>query len=333
MQQASSRANSSLDSSRTDEPHDRCASVNTCADLLRPSQWSVRIDARARRAGDRVAAVSRSVGRRHSSTASCRRRGRRRTTSRGASRCKGRGWSSPVAWNDTGLRHLGDQPGRVQGAVDRHLRQRLRRGTGRSRACPKTKSNKRVIARDIELTSESGEIRYMVYAFDANDRQAAVGARSAQGRAVRRTASQEHVRVGNAGHRRRAALRATSATSGSSAYSLDGKLLWTTRFDPQPMYLDFGTAASPVVHDGRVFVVHDNEGKSFVAAVDAKTGKQLWTDRARPAGGRRARAGHRPSSGTEAQTGAHARLIVDRPRSTPSATTRRRARSCGGCAG
>ena len=60
------------------------------------------------------------------------------------------------------------------------------------------------------------------------------------------------------------------------AYSLDGKLLWTTRFDPQPMYLDFGTAASPVVHDGRVFVVHDNDGKSFVAAVDAKTGKQLW---------------------------------------------------------
>jgi outer membrane protein assembly factor BamB len=63
---------------------------------------------------------------------------------------------------------------------------------------------------------------------------------------------------------------------GLFAYSLDGKLLWTTRFDPQPMYLDFGTAASPVVHDGRVFVVHDNEGKSFVAAVDAKTGKHLW---------------------------------------------------------
>ena len=48
------------------------------------------------------------------------------------------------------------------------------------------------------------------------------------------------------------------------------------RFDPQPMYLDFGTAASPVVHDGRVFVVHDNDGKSFAAAVDARTGKQLW---------------------------------------------------------
>ena len=37
---------------------------------------------------------------------------------------------------------------------------------------------------------------------------------------------------------------------GLFAYSLDGKPLWTARFDPQPMYLDFGTAASPVVHDG-----------------------------------------------------------------------------------
>ena len=38
---------------------------------------------------------------------------------------------------------------------------------------------------------------------------------------------------------------------GLFAYSLDGKPLWQVRFDPQPMYLDFGTAASPVVHDGQ----------------------------------------------------------------------------------
>ena len=60
------------------------------------------------------------------------------------------------------------------------------------------------------------------------------------------------------------------------AFSLEGKPLWNVRFDPQPMYLDFGTASSPVVADGRVFVVHDNDGKSFAAAIDARTGKQLW---------------------------------------------------------
>ncbi len=63
---------------------------------------------------------------------------------------------------------------------------------------------------------------------------------------------------------------------GLFAYSLDGKPLWNVRFDPQPMYLDFGTAASPVVHEGKVFVVHDNDGKSFAAAIEARTGKQLW---------------------------------------------------------
>jgi outer membrane protein assembly factor BamB len=63
---------------------------------------------------------------------------------------------------------------------------------------------------------------------------------------------------------------------GLFAYSLDGTLLWTKRFDPQPMYLDFGTASSPVVHDGQVFVLHDNDGQSFVAAVDAKTGQERW---------------------------------------------------------
>ena len=68
---------------------------------------------------------------------------------------------------------------------------------------------------------------------------------------------------------------------GLFAYSLDGKPLWNARFDPQPMYLDFGTASSPVVHNGRVYVLHDNDGKSFAAAVDAKTGKIAWrVDRA-----------------------------------------------------
>jgi outer membrane protein assembly factor BamB len=73
---------------------------------------------------------------------------------------------------------------------------------------------------------------------------------------------------------------------GLFAYALDGKAVWQTRFDPQPMYLDFGTAASPVVDAGKVFVVHDNDGKSFAAAIDARTGTQLWkVDRDLPARG------------------------------------------------
>jgi len=57
---------------------------------------------------------------------------------------------------------------------------------------------------------------------------------------------------------------------------MNGKLLWKHSWTPQPIYLDFGTASSPVVHDGRVYQLHDNDGQSFLAALDAKTGKELW---------------------------------------------------------
>ena len=40
---------------------------------------------------------------------------------------------------------------------------------------------------------------------------------------------------------------------GLFCYSMDGKLLWKKQWTPQPIYLDFGTASSPVVHDGRVY--------------------------------------------------------------------------------
>ena len=47
---------------------------------------------------------------------------------------------------------------------------------------------------------------------------------------------------------------------GMFCYSLDGTLLWKRTWPPQPIYLDFGTASSPVVHGGRVYQLHDNDG-------------------------------------------------------------------------
>jgi hypothetical protein len=134
---------------------------------------------------------------------------------------------------------------------------------------------KAVTTRDIELTAESGEVRYMVYAFDA-----------ATGRT--RWAREAHKGSPFGGrHRKNTFASETPATDGERVYayfgnvglfafSLDGTPLWSKRFDPQPMYLDFGTASSPVVHDGQVFVLHDNDGQSFVAAVDARTGAERW---------------------------------------------------------
>ena len=187
---------------------------------------------------------------------------------------KGRGWSSPVAWNTTVFVTSAISPGAFKAPStgifgNDYVAELMKQGLSEDEV------NKRVISRDIELTSETGEIRYMVYAFDANsgklkwEREAHKGAPFG-GRHRKNTYASETPATD--GER----LYVYFGNVGLFAYSLDGKLLWTTRFDPQPMYLDFGTAASPVVHDGRVFVVHDNEGKSFVAAVDAKTGKHFW---------------------------------------------------------
>lgn len=187
---------------------------------------------------------------------------------------KGRGWSSPVAWDNTVYVTSAISPGEFKAPStgifgNDYVAELTKQGLSDDEVL------KRVVARDIELTAESGEIRYMVYAFDANS-----------GRLKWEREAHKGAPFGGR-HRKNTYASETPATDGQRlyvyfgnvglfAYSLDGKLLWTTKFEPQPMYLDFGTAASPVVHDGRVFVVHDNEGKSFVAAVDAKTGKHVW---------------------------------------------------------
>jgi outer membrane protein assembly factor BamB len=63
---------------------------------------------------------------------------------------------------------------------------------------------------------------------------------------------------------------------GLFCYDLDGKELWSQKWGSFKTRYGWGTAASPVVHEGRVFIVNDNEEKSFLVALDARTGKQLW---------------------------------------------------------
>lgn len=71
-------------------------------------------------------------------------------------------------------------------------------------------------------------------------------------------------------------------SQGLYAYSVDGDLLWTQdlgRLDVGaydiPSY-EWGTASSPVVHEGRVIVQVDTSYDDFLAAFDVKTGRELW---------------------------------------------------------
>ena len=197
---------------------------------------------------------------------------------------KGRGWSSPVAWNDTVFVTSAISPGAFKAPStgifgNDYVAELAKQGLSEDEAV------KKVVSRDIELTRESGEVRYMVYALDAKtgtvkwEREAHRGA-PVGGRHRKNTFASETPTTD--GER----LYAYFGNVGLFAYTMDGKPVWNTRFDPQPMYLDFGTAASPVVSDGRVFVVHDNDGKSFAAAIDAKTGTPLWrVERDLPSGG------------------------------------------------
>ncbi|HTM26262.1 MAG TPA: PQQ-binding-like beta-propeller repeat protein [Vicinamibacterales bacterium] len=186
----------------------------------------------------------------------------------------GRGWSSPIVWGDQVFVTTAVSPGafkqaspgiygndyvadlQQQGASDEEIMAKLR-------------------ARDIESPQESGDLRFMVYSFDV---------------ATGRIRWQQQAYKGPPGggrHRKNTYASETPATDGERVYalfgnvglfcySMDGKPLWTHKIEPQPRYLDFGTAASPIVHAGRVYILDDNEANSYIAALDAKTGAVIW---------------------------------------------------------
>ena len=170
----------------------------------------------------------------------------------------GQGWSSPIVWGDTVFLTSGisskpfkqPTPGlygndyiaelQAQGLSDEEVMRRVR-------------------GRDNESPEESDEIRYMVYALDA-----ATGKIKWEREAYQGTPS-------GGRHRKNTYASETPFTDGERlyvsfgqnvglfCYTLDGTLLWKKHWPPQPIYLDFGTASSPIVHDGRVYLLHDSE--------------------------------------------------------------------------
>jgi outer membrane protein assembly factor BamB len=69
---------------------------------------------------------------------------------------------------------------------------------------------------------------------------------------------------------------ASFGMAGLFCYDFDGNQLWTKEFGVYPTQMGWGTGSSPVVHDGRVFVQYDNDAESFLIALDAKTGDEIW---------------------------------------------------------
>jgi outer membrane protein assembly factor BamB len=194
----------------------------------------------------------------------------------------GRGWSSPIVWGDQVIVTSAVSPGAFKAPStgifgNDYAADLSRQGLSDQEVL------KRLVARDIELTAEAGELRYMIYSFEV-----------ASGKMRWQQEAHRGAPFGGR-HRKNTYASETPATDGERIYALfgnvglfcytiDGKLLWTHRIEPHPRYLDFGTAASPVVHDGRVYLLDDNEVSSYIAALDAKSGDLVWKT-TRTAGG------------------------------------------------
>src|SRR5262249_40037935 len=65
-------------------------------------------------------------------------------------------------------------------------------------------------------------------------------------------------------------------TGGVFCYDLAGTLLWKKDLGTYRMMFGHGTAASPALDGGRLFIQRDNEEKSFLVALETRTGQELW---------------------------------------------------------
>jgi outer membrane protein assembly factor BamB len=63
---------------------------------------------------------------------------------------------------------------------------------------------------------------------------------------------------------------------GLFCFDMKGKPVWSKKWPPVKTRYGWGTAASPIVHKDRIYVVNDNDERSFLVALDKKTGKQIW---------------------------------------------------------
>ena len=189
---------------------------------------------------------------------------------------EGNGWSSPIVWGDTvyATSAIGSKPFKqpTSGLYGNDYIAELQ-----AQGLPMEEIIKRAQARDNEVPSESDELRYMLYALDAKtgkvkwEREAVkmlpFGGRHRKNTYASETPFTDGERI----------YASFGQNVGLFVYSMDGQFLWKKQWPQNPIYLDFGTASSPVVHDGRVYLVNDNEKASSITALDAKTGAEIWT--------------------------------------------------------
>ena len=92
-------------------------------------------------------------------------------------------------------------------------------------------------------------------------------------------------RVGR--HRKNSYASETAVTDGEHLFAhvgdlgtwcldLDGEIVWSRAWNPVRTRWGYGTASSPALHDGRLYITNDSEDQSYLLALEKATGKEIW---------------------------------------------------------
>jgi putative pyrroloquinoline-quinone binding quinoprotein/putative pyrroloquinoline-quinone-binding quinoprotein len=173
----------------------------------------------------------------------------------------GRGWSSPVVWGD----HVFVVTA-INVANPVETLRPVKEYIGGSLGGPMTGN---------DVNRDQSEHRWVVY--DVNARTGAIRWE----RVLRTGAPAQPV------HQKNSLASETPVTDGERVYvylgyaglyalDFDGKIVWSKPMDVLPVRQGWGSAGSPALHEGRLYIVNDNEAQSFLAAYDTKTGNELW---------------------------------------------------------
>ena len=71
-------------------------------------------------------------------------------------------------------------------------------------------------------------------------------------------------------------LLAFFGSSGLYCYDLEGNMQWQTDLGQMDIFFDFGEGCTPTLYGDTVIVNWDHEGQSFIAALDKRTGSEIW---------------------------------------------------------
>jgi outer membrane protein assembly factor BamB len=69
---------------------------------------------------------------------------------------------------------------------------------------------------------------------------------------------------------------ASFESRGLYAYDMSGKPVWQKDLGDKRMRNEFGEGSTPALYKDKLFVVWDHQGESFIAALNKRTGEEVW---------------------------------------------------------